>query len=260
MTGGLFIVGTDTNVGKTIVAAGLINILRENGYHAGYFKPVSSGGVRHHGKIISYDARFVKAVTGLTESDDLINPFRFMTAVSPHLAAVIEQKPIDLAVINTNYAILKNKYDYLITEGCGGWAVPLTPDLYMQSELIKELGLNCVIVSRTALGTINHTLLTVQAAENLKIGVGGIIFSGYTGSEMEQNNIKTIRDLSKVPVLGILPYLHGMDTENLKTDGLGKTCEETLELDGVLKAMSDKQARGGRQKARVASYVSVKRN
>jgi dethiobiotin synthetase len=119
---------------------------------------------------------------------------------------------------------------------------PLTPDLYMQSELIKELGLNCVIVSRTALGTINHTLLTVQAAENFKIGVGGIIFSGYTGSAMEQNNIKTIRDLSKVPVLGILPYLHGMDTENLKTDGLGKTCEETLELDGVLKAMSDKKA------------------
>jgi hypothetical protein len=105
----------------------LVNILRKNGYHAGYFKPVSSGGVRHHGRIISYDARFVKAVSGLDENDDLINPFRFVTPVSPHLAAVIEQKPIDRAVIQINYAILKNKYDYLITEGCGGWAVPVNP-------------------------------------------------------------------------------------------------------------------------------------
>jgi dethiobiotin synthetase len=242
MTGGLFIVGTDTNVGKTIVAAGLITILRKNGYHAGYFKPISSGGTQQRGKIVSFDARFVNAVTGLAESDDLINPFRFVTPVSPHLAASIEVKPIDLAVIKTNFAILKNKYDYLVTEGCGGLAVPLTPAHYMQFELIKELGLNCVIVSRTALGTINHTLLTVQAATNFKIPVGGMIFSGYTGSEMERNNIQTIRALSGVPVLGILPYLHGMDTENLKMDGLDKACEETLEPNGVLKAMSAQKA------------------
>jgi dethiobiotin synthetase len=242
MRGGFFIVGTDTNVGKTIVATGLLNLLRKNGYHAGYFKPVSSGGFRHQGKIVSYDARFVKTVAGLDDSDDLINPFRFLTPVSPHLAAVIEEKPIDLAVIKTNYAILKNKYDYLITEGCGGLAVPLTPNLNMQYELIKELGLNCLIVSRTVLGTINHTLLTVQAAASLKIPVGGIIFSGDTGSEMDQNNIKTIRDLSGIPVLGVLPYLHDIDTENLKAAGLGKTCEETLGLAGILKMLNAEKA------------------
>lgn len=239
MARGVYILGTDTDVGKTIVSAAILLQLRSHGYPAGYYKPISSGGVDKEGQIIGFDARFVKQVTGLEAPDELINPFRFKTPVAPHLAAGLEKQPIELAVVEANLAQLKQQYSYLVIEGCGGLMVPLTAELVLQSELVKRWGIGCIVVARTILGTINHTLLTVKYAQSLGIAVAGIVFSGATGSVPEQENIRLIRELARVPILGVLPQVPGVDVEAGQAGMLTEVCREVFAMDDILNAMNE---------------------
>lgn len=159
---GIYVIGTDTNVGKTVVCAGLTYLLESKEYNSCYFKPISSGGRETADGFISYDASFIKAVSGLNEDDEIINPFRYRTPVSPHLASEMEGLAVNKEIIRDRYSKLTEKYQYIVVEGCGGLAVPLSKDGYMQFQLIKELEIGCILVSRTTLGTINHTLLTLS--------------------------------------------------------------------------------------------------
>jgi dethiobiotin synthetase len=220
MAKGLFIIGTDTGVGKTLVSALLMKQLRKKGYAACYFKPVLSGAGNQDGRLLPWDTLFVKKLAGLTEDEDSLTPYIFQTPVSPHLAASIESQSIDIEVIKAKYHYLKENYDYLLVEGCGGLAVPLTAGGYMLYDLVKELGLSCLIVARAALGTINHTLLTVRYGQGLDIPMKGIIVNGYTGSIYEDDNVKTIEKLSGLPVIAVIPRLLGIDIENLQTGPL----------------------------------------
>lgn len=129
---GVYIIGTGTNVGKTVVCAGFMYLLRSKGYNAGYFKPVSSGGIERDGRLISYDVSFVKTISRFEETDDKINPFRYKTPVSPHLASVIENLEVDKKLIFTNYKKLAENYEFIVIEGCGGLVVPLTREGYMR--------------------------------------------------------------------------------------------------------------------------------
>ncbi|GAE88827.1 dethiobiotin synthase [Acetivibrio straminisolvens] len=211
---GIYIIGTDTDVGKTVVCAGLMYLLKSKGYDPCYFKPVSSGGRDTENGFFSYDASFVKAVSGFDEDDNMINPFRFRIPVSPHLASEMEGFAVDKEIIRDRYNKLIEKYRYIVVEGCGGLAVPLTKDGYLQFQLVKEMGLGCILISRTTLGTINHTLLTVSFAQNAGIPIKGIVFSGFSGDDAERDNIETIRHLTKVPVIGVIPKIEGINVED----------------------------------------------
>jgi len=214
MAKGVFILGTDTDVGKTVIAGGMVYLLRSKGYNACYFKPVLSGATNKEERLIPGDTRFVKAVSGLKEDDENITPYIFQTPVSPHLASRIENNPIDKNIIREKFENLKSKYDYIITEGSGGLIVPLTDDGFMLYDLIKELGMSCIVVSRAGLGTINHTVLTVRYAQSIGIKIKGIIINGYTGSGLcEDDNIETIKKLTGVTVIGIIRKLNGLDVE-----------------------------------------------
>jgi dethiobiotin synthetase len=140
MAKGIFIIGTDTGVGKTVVSAGLMKRLRTDGYNVGYFKPILSGAGFRDGNLAPWDTLFVKKISGLIEDNQNITPYVFQTPVSPHLAVEIENQVIDIAVIQAKYQYLKAKYDYLVVEGCGGLAVPLTRDGYMLYDLIGPMG------------------------------------------------------------------------------------------------------------------------
>ncbi|HEY9063266.1 MAG TPA: dethiobiotin synthase [Pseudobacteroides sp.] len=231
---GLFVIGTGTDVGKTVVCAGLMYLLRSKGYNACYFKPVSSGGANAPSGFASYDVSFVKEASVFDEADDRINPYRYKSPVSPHLASKKEDRPIEKQIILNRYKELIKDYDYIIVEGCGGLAVPLSDEGYMQYQLIKELGTGCILVAKTSLGTINHTLLTLAFAKNTGIPVEGIVFSGFQGSLMEQNNIDTISKLTDVPVIGVVPRIKGIDVENKCLGELRPVFEKTIHIEKMV--------------------------
>ena len=129
---------------------------------------------------------------------------------------------------------MAKEYNSIVVEGCGGLAVPLSGEGYMQYQLIKELDIGCILVSRTTLGTINHTLLTLSFAEKSGISVQGVIFNGFSGTGVEQDNIDTIQRLSGVPVLGVIPRIEGIDVENQHFGELRTVFERTIHIEEMV--------------------------
>lgn len=243
MTKGIYITGTDTDIGKTAVSAGLMYLLRNNGYNAVYFKAALSGAIEENGKLIPGDTRFACELSGLKEEYNNITPYIYKTAVSPHLAAKIENKPIDLNVIKDKFNKMKEKYDYVLAEGSGGIVCPLIDDkdnTYMLYDLIKELGMNVIVVARASLGTINHTVITVKYIESLGIKVKGIIINGYKENELyEKDNIEMIKKLTKIPILGVIPWIKGLDAENVEIKSLKEEMEKAVNVDELVKVMDE---------------------
>ena len=239
MARGIFIIGTDTGVGKTVVSAGLMHLFLSKRYNACYFKPVSSGMVDGGNNTGPTDVLFVKAASGLKEAERTINPFSFKAPVSPHLASRMEGRAIDVKVIKERLHDLKCRYDYIVAEGCGGLAVPLSDSGYLLGNLIADLGFDCALVARTGLGTINHTLLSVNYAQGLNIRIQGIFMNNYTQSSLEDDNCETLRRLAGLPVFGIVPALQGVDVEKLMIGNLREVFEKTINIEEFIKGMGD---------------------
>ena len=237
MSKGIFIIGTDTEVGKTVVSAGLMHLLLGNKYKAAYFKPVASGQVMLGGSYQSTDASFVKTVSGFAENPKNITPFSFKNAVAPNFAARLEGRSIDLAIIKDTLQYLKNIYEMIIAEGVGGLAVPLNDQGFMQHDLIRELGVPCLLVARTGLGTINHTLLTLRFAQSAGLKIKGIVMNGNGQTPVEIDNIETIRNLSGVPAIFNLPALAGVDTEKLQPGNIADVFERNIDIKKTIRLM-----------------------
>ncbi|GFN32097.1 ATP-dependent dethiobiotin synthetase BioD [Paenibacillus curdlanolyticus] len=169
---GFFITGTDTGVGKTVAVAGLAAALREEGISTGVWKPVQSGG--QIGSGITDAERLIRAA-GLSESPFEICSFSFEAPVAPVLAA-LPGSPLTLAKIIDSGRSLFHTYDTMIVEGAGGAAVPLTSDDTV-TELMAVLGLPALIVARSGLGTVNHTLLTASWLQYCGIQVAGVLLN-----------------------------------------------------------------------------------
>lgn len=205
MAKGVFIVGTDTDVGKSVVTAGIIHVLRSNGYNATYFKAALSGALEEGNDLIPGDTKLACEVSDLEEIYKNITPYVYKNAVSPHLAAKLENNPIQIEVIIEKYEYLKGKYDYIIVEGSGGIVCPLIDDergLYTLENLIKDLNMSVVIVARAGVGTINHTILTVKYIESLGINIKGIIINNYIDNLICNDNIQMIEKLTKMKIIG----------------------------------------------------------
>jgi dethiobiotin synthetase len=237
MSQGIFIIGTDTEVGKTVVSAGLMHLLLGNKHKAAYFKPVASGEVLLNGSSQSTDASFVKTVSGFAEDPENITPFSFKNAVAPHFAARLESRTIDLAVIQKTLQYLKNSYEMIIAEGAGGLAVPLNDQGFMQYDLIRELGFPCLLVCRTGLGTINHTLLTLRFAKSAGLAIKGIVMNGDRQTDTEIDNIETIKKLSGIAAIFTIPALKGVDTEKLQPGNIADVFEKTIDIKKIIGLM-----------------------
>lgn len=209
---GIFITGTDTGVGKTIVAAALLHALRTAGVDAVYFKPVQTGCPRKAGKLIAPDLELVCALAGINPSEkerQLMAPCRFPRACSPHLAAVLERRNIRLSEIIKSFTALKRRHDFVIVEGAGGVLTPLARQLSML-DLMQALFLPVVVVARPGLGTINHTLLTLRELRRAKLNVWGVVlnYPDKTGKTfIEKDNRKTIAKIGRARIIAELPYL-----------------------------------------------------
>ena len=205
---GIFITGTDTGVGKTFVAVGLINALKEKGFNVCPMKPVETGCRTKKGKLIPEDTMSLIKASGIKEAIDVINPYRFKHPLAPSVAAELERKSIKKEKIFSAYNYLSKKYDITIVEGAGGIMAPLYKK-YLFLDFIKDLKLPVIIISRPGLGTINHTLLTISAAKGRGVNILGVVINYAAKTKTgiaEKTNPEIIKRLGGVPVIGIVLY------------------------------------------------------
>jgi dethiobiotin synthetase len=212
---GIFITGTDTGVGKTFVAVGLIKILRKTGYMVCPMKPVETGCGFQKGKAVPEDSLKLIRSAQVDDTLDMINPYRFRHPLAPAVAAGLGGTAIRKKKIFSAYGKLSKKYDIMIVEGAGGIMVPLYKK-YFFLDLIKDLSLPILIVSRPGLGTINHTMLTIEAARNRGIDIIGVIINHSVNMKRgvsEKTNPGVIEKLTDIPILGIVPHMEDLQME-----------------------------------------------
>lgn len=204
-TNTLFVTGTDTSVGKTYVCARLLEFLLKKGVHAGYQKWVVSGV----DKELPEDLAICLAAANIEPTPELLArhaPFRFRFPASPHLAAEIEKREVEPEIIVENYVTLAAEYEWLIVEGIGGVMVPLRRDMLL-ADFVAGLQPRTLLVARSGLGTLNHTMLTLEALRKRKIPVLGVVFSDAEEHEDEmlvRDNMRTIEETVPVRVFGRL--------------------------------------------------------
>jgi len=213
---GFFITGTDTGVGKTVVACALAAWYRHRGYDVGVMKPVATGGrwLREGsaGRWISDDARQLVRAAGVSDPWSLVNPVCFQEPLAPFTAALRARTPIQLRPIVDAFRRLAARHDVLIVEGVGGLLVPLTPTVTV-ADLARRLGLPLLVVARPGLGTLNHTLLTLHGAKTLGLAVHGIVVNHAQKPPQDamarlaqQTNSSILRRLTRVPLVGVVPF------------------------------------------------------
>ena len=209
---GIFITGTDTGVGKTIVAAVLARLIRDSGANVAVMKPVTSGCDRVNGRLVSEDARLLAWAAGCDATDPDITPYLLEAPIAPSEAASREGVRIDPGRIGEAYRRLADRHDFVIVEGAGGLMVPLCGG-FLIADLVKLLDLPLLVVARPGLGTVNHTLLTCFAARRMEIEVRGIVINDYPAAPgmAEEYAPHLLGSLSGAPLLGIF---HHQDAEN----------------------------------------------
>lgn len=197
---GLFITGTDTDIGKTYVTALLIKTLRKAGYDVGYYKAAISGAPT----VEESDAGFVNRFAGINEPEDMILSYLYQHAVSPHLAARIEGNPVEKEVILKAWERVAAAYPYVTMEGSGGIMCPIRHDekaVYYLEDIIQWLRLPVLVIADAGLGTINHVVTTCEYIRSRQIPIKGIFLNNWKGGVMEEDNVKMIEEITGVKVL-----------------------------------------------------------
>jgi dethiobiotin synthetase len=236
---GLFITATDTEVGKTVICGAIAAALAGRGMNVGVMKPVASGGVPDSaGKLVAEDATFLMRAAGIGESERmLVNPLCLAPALTPAVAAAVSGVSVDVQTFIASYHSLTEIHDPVVVEGVGGMIAPLWED-YLVADLLTELALPAIVVARPRLGTINHTVLTVEYAKSRGLHIAGIILNGWNENEvgiLETSNEEYITRLTGLPILGKFPYVSSISVTEGTTTGLGQLAEEHLHMDEILK-------------------------
>ncbi len=205
MSRGLFLTGTGTDIGKTYIAGLMLKKLHEGGKRAAYYKAAMSGNNRRpDGSLSPGDALFVKKMSGIAQPLAQMCPYVYEQAVSPHLAARLEGRPVELKTVLQGYAALCSEYDFITVEGSGGILCPIRMDeetIWLE-DIVKALGLSCVIAAAAGLGTINSVVLTADYMKRRGLRVKGLIFDHFhPGDVMEEDNIKVCEKMTGLKTL-----------------------------------------------------------
>lgn len=204
----IFITGTDTGVGKTIVTGCLARFLLEQGYNVITQKWIETGckgkfssDIQSHLKIMGRHKNDIKDYL------DYISPYKFRVACSPHLASKIENKRIDAKKIIKSFKLLSYKFDFVLVEGIGGVLVPFNKKSLV-IDIAKELDLPALVIVCNKLGAINHTLLTIEALRARKIKILGILFNNFKNEDNDiiEDNPRIIKRLTKQEIFGVLHW------------------------------------------------------
>jgi len=209
MTPGIFITGTSTGVGKTLVTAAWTRALAQRGHRVVALKPVASGATRDvAGQLRNADALELQAVASVPLPYERVNPYCFEAPVAPHVAAEEAGEQISVPQLCDWYRQVSAGADLALVEGAGGWRVPLHPDGFL-SDLPEQLGLGVVLVVGLTLGCLNHARLTVEALEH----AGRCPFLGWIGNQVDPGfdrldaNLRALERLLGAPPLALVPPL-----------------------------------------------------
>ena len=206
---GLFITGTDTSVGKTWVTAMIARELRKEGVRVGVYKPCCSGAERDRaGRPVWPDVETLAAAIGGDVPTDHICPQRFAAPLAPPVAARLEGRQVDVQRLRAAASVWNGKVDLLLVEGVGGWLCPLTESETV-ADLAVDFGFPVLVVARLGLGTISHTLLTVEAIERRGLPVAGIVLNEAVPESSPlaaETNPAEIAARCRAPILGILAH------------------------------------------------------
>ncbi|MCC5467603.1 dethiobiotin synthase [Pelosinus baikalensis] len=238
---GLFITATDTEVGKTVITGAIAAALRGRGCDVGVMKPVASGGVADRmGNIMAEDAAFLMQAAGIdSEESRLVNPVCLAPALTPAVAAAISGVTINIQDFITSFQQLTQLHNPVIVEGVGGIVAPLWKK-YTVADLMAELALPVIVVVRPNLGTINHTVLTVEYGRSRGLDIAGIIINGWKQDHagiLETSNEEYIKEMTGLPILGKFPYAPGISVPKGKTAGLAQLAEEHLQMDAIIEVI-----------------------
>jgi dethiobiotin synthetase len=204
---GLFITGTDTGVGKTVIAGAIANWFRSRQSRVAVCKPCATGCERRREGLVSEDAEFLAACADSPHPLDLICPQRFAEPLAPAVAAERAGVKLDWESINRSLRLMSQNAQSMIVEGVGGLMVPMD-EKHTLLDVIKWLRLPVIVVARPALGTINHTLLTLQMLRACGLKPAGVVINRYPAeraSVAEETNPRAIERWGKAPVLCIVP-------------------------------------------------------
>jgi dethiobiotin synthetase len=210
---GIFVTGTDTGVGKSVVAAALLYQMGQQGRKVGGFKPVASGAETTPEGLRNEDALLLQRYSTISLPYDLINPFCFAEPIAPHLAASHQGVTLNLECLKQHYSRLASHCDAVVVEGAGGWRVPLN-DQQDFSNLAASLGLPVVLVVAIRLGCINHALLSVES-----ILAKGVPLLGWVANCLDlqtlylEEQIETLQTRIDAPCLGVVPAMNPVAVE-----------------------------------------------
>lgn len=200
---GVFVTGTDTEVGKTVLAAAITAAAVSRGMTIACYKPVVTGLDDDPGPF-GRDHELLAMTANAGQAPEDVAPHRFGPAVSPHLAAELAGEQLDPEAMVAAAEAQAARADALVVEGVGGLMVPLAHE-YLVRDLAGELGLPVVITARPGLGTINHSLLAVEACRAVALRIQAVVLTPWPDepSAMERSNMETIERFGEVPVLGL---------------------------------------------------------
>jgi dethiobiotin synthetase len=216
-----FVTGTDTGVGKTLVACSLLRALRARGSNPAGMKPIETGV----GPAGPLDAFALRAAAGDVDALDDVCPQRFALPAAPTVAAAAEGRRVELWAVRRAFERLSARHDCVIAEGAGGLLVPVAEQECM-ADLARDLDLPLIVVARAALGTINHTLLTLEAAVARGLSVAGVVISHASGplSPADDANLEALRRALGSALLGEIPPLEPGQPP----------CTDAIDLDALL--------------------------
>ncbi|MBI2779733.1 MAG: dethiobiotin synthase [Gammaproteobacteria bacterium] len=213
MTRGFFITGTDTDVGKTWVTAGVLTALAARGHTTAAMKPVSAGCIETDEGLRNGDALILQRHATLNLPYAQINPYAYAAPIAPHIAATRLGQRIEIAPIKAIFDDMARRADYVVVEGAGGWRVPLNEHETI-ADLAQALGLPVILVVGMRLGCLNHALLSCESIARQGVPLAGWVANSACPEFPElQENIDALRERIDAPLLGVIPHLREFDAQ-----------------------------------------------
>jgi len=212
---GLFVTGTDTGAGKTLIAGAIAKILTDKGMKVGVFKPIATGCRRRWGALADADTEFLANCANSDLPLSTITPVGYLTKAEPIISAAYERRPIDFDKIAAAYSKICKETDIVIVEGISGVRVPLTMEFDLL-DLAVEFDLPTVIIARSNAGMINHTLMTVDCIRAAKLKIAGIVINAYDATKStasEDTAGEVIAQCAGLNILASAPFDETVDIE-----------------------------------------------